>query len=246
MWPINSWSINAYECIVIVVLSKQVQRSSCNSVLFHSKLPFSSAVSNLEVRWECPLVFTAEWTYWPSYSKSQSGENLPTPVSSISLPDWLWVRCRCLISIAKQIAYGFKQGFSPVSCHAASYILLHWLFCCNLLTPLTERRPTAPSHTGCGGTWAGATGCLSAGEPSACEVSLVSPAETWVENTNKLLQVLVLCVVTGSGETGGEGHIELDPQDSWKERTRNCLVCFCLQTVWWAGKCFLMLGCSWL
>lgn len=162
------------------MLSKQVQRSSCNSVLFRSELPFASAVSNLEVRWECPLVFTAEWTYWPSHSTSQTGENLLTPVSSIGLPDWLWVRCRCLISVAKQIAYEFRQGFSPLFCHAASYILLHQLFCCNLPTFLTERGPTAPSHAGCGGTQAGATGCLSAGEPSVWGVSLASPAETWV------------------------------------------------------------------
>lgn len=61
---------------------------------------------------------------------------------------------------------------------------------------------------------------------------------------NKLLQILARSVVTQSGATGGEGCIELDSRDSWKERTCNFLVCFCLQPTWWAAYGFQMLGHS--
>lgn len=150
---------------MIVVLSKHVQRSSCNSVLFIENFLLRVLLSHLEVRWECPLVFTVEWSQRSSHLKSQSGENLASPVPNIAIPDWLWVRCTCLIGIAKQIAYEFKQGFSLLSRHAPSYseFLLHQLFCCSLQKSLTVCRPTARSYAGCGGRWAGATSCLSAG-----------------------------------------------------------------------------------
>lgn len=55
--------------------------------------------------------------------------------------------------------------------------------------------------------------------PSACKASPAFLAEMQVQSKIRLLQILARSVVTQSRATAGEGHMELDPRDSQKERT---------------------------